>query len=230
MPDKPEDLFLTVIVALLTPMFIPLTGDLDRAQLAATAAVRQLQATSGAHLLTIAQFLALNVAVTNTLCLAMNDELDPILAVRLQNSAAALFRCQDKVLRIIDSKPVRPPAPPPEPQDAEDAEAEHQIRLAQRLQGVVKKMSAEHEATGGPLTHPHPSKPGETITVDPKSLKTIHTYAQAAEACINDPAEWAHGSRKEANSRAKLLNSCAYDVLLGKPVDLAALTGFPMPK
>jgi hypothetical protein len=47
-----------------------------------------------------------------------------------------------------------------------------------------------------------------------------------AEECVKDPETYAGGCCKEANLRARLLNTCAYDVLCGKPADLSPLTGF----
>jgi hypothetical protein len=233
--ETPEELFHAVVIALLTPMFLTITRNLEQANLAAAAALHQFQQTTSANLFAIAQLIALNLSVTNTLGRAMDDGLDLRLVIRLQNTAAALFRCQDKAQRVLDSKPVRKPAPPPPPPTTpatpeEDvtikAESTKQIRLAQELQDIVRKMSHDHRTTGAPILHPHPTEPGKTINVDPNNLSWIYTYAQAAEECVKDPEFYAQGNQKEANLRARMLNTCAYEVLIGKQADLTPLTDF----
>ena len=240
MPENPEELFHAVAIALLTPIFIPITRDLERANLAAAAAIHRLGQSTGADIFTIAQLIAFNFAITNTLGLAMADDLDATLVVKLNNSATALFRCQDRAQRAIDArphpKPVSKPVPkPPTPEEeaAIKAESEKQIRIAQNIKATVeevaaiqKRHQAENPTTPMPATIPHPRDPSKRITTDPDKLHWVFSYAQIAEECVRDPDDFAYGCQKEANLRAKLLNSAAYDVLYGIKADLSPLTDF----
>ena len=250
MPDPQDDLLLAIIVPFLTPFFLLTTRDLDRAEQAAIGTLQRIQASTSADLLPIAQFIAFGLASLNTLGRAMEENLDTLLVLKLNNSATALARCQERNRRVVDAprprKPAARPAPapaPPEPVTPEEeaaikAESKKQIRIARNLQSVARKLTDNPEnpsveagelAEAALQTAEVTGKPVVAklrLTKDPNDLTWVYTYAYTAEECVNDPAGYAHGSQKEANNRARLLNSCSYDVLCGNPADLSGLSGF----
>lgn len=263
MPDPQDDLLLAIILPFLTPFFLLTAGDLDRAEQAALGTLQRTQASTGADLLTIAQFFAFGFASLNTLGRGMEEGLDSLLMLKLNSSATALTRCQLRNLRIVDAPRARKPAAnsavrpahtpdptpaatqaSPEPETPEDAAAieadsEKQIRIARNLQSVARKLTdnpanpgvkadelVEAERQTAEVTE-RPVASKLRISKDPNDLTWAYTYACTAEECVNDPAGFAHGSQKEANYKARLLNSCSYDALCGNAPDLSELPGFP---
>jgi hypothetical protein len=249
MPDSQDDLLLTLIAPFLIPVFLPTTRDLGRAEQAAIHTLQRIQAASGADLLIIAQFIAFGLASLNTIGLSMGENLDATLVLKLNNSATALARCQERQSRRLEVAPARKPAPqpaarqaPPEPPTPEEeaaikAESKKQIRIARNLQSVAKKLSdgqadsidaieLAEAALQMAEMHGKPVVTDVRLSKDPKDLTWAYTYAYTAEECVKDPADYAHGSQKEANYRAKLLNTCSYEALCGFQPDLSGLPDF----
>jgi hypothetical protein len=225
--DQPEDDVLhQTIVALLAQLFYPILRSIDRAKEAAAISIERLQLRAEADIFSISQIIAFTLSANNTLGRAMDDGVTPVMLLKLNASATALSRCEARSRKFLLTQPTRKraPKPPPPTEEAEiDAEAQKQLLIARTLQAVAREVALQREeAPRDPETGAKPATlpvkiqgVEQTVTTDPKKLHWVLSYAQVAEACIHDPDDLAQGCRKEANLRAKLLNECAWDVLLG---------------
>ena len=229
MSDPIEDFLYPCIITLLTPLFLPITQDLEQARQAAIATIQSVQGKYDTDLINIAQIIAFGLCAINTLGRTMDENLDVKLLIRLNNSATALARCEDRNRRFLTNRPTRKPAPEPttpEEDAAIKAETQKQISIAKDLQATVQKIERIQK------NPEEAARRGETIdkrfTTDPKDLHWAFNYALVAEDCAKDPAGYTNGCQKEANIRAKLLNGCAYDVLCGIPADLSSLGDFKL--
>jgi hypothetical protein len=243
-----SDPLLHAIVPSLSPFFLASGRDEAQAEEAALGTIQRMQASCGADPLSIAQFVAYGLASLNTLGLTMDKDLDTAIVLKLNNSATALSRCQLRLNKVLETPPVQKPTPQPaarpepervSPEEAAEiqAEAVKQVRIAKNLQAVASKLATDPEPNidGQDLaeaailtaeTRGQPVKTGIRLTGDQRKITSAYTYACTAEDCIKDPDTYACGSRKEANFRARMLNTCSYEVLCGLPADLSALTDF----
>jgi hypothetical protein len=225
--DQPEDDVLhQTIVALLAQLFYPILRSIDRAREAAAISIERLQLHAEADIFSISQIIAFTLSANNTLGRAMDDGVTPVMLLKLNASATALSRCEARSRKVLLTQPTRkrPPKPLTPTEEAEiDAEAQKQIQIARTLQAVAREVALQREeAPSDPATGAKPATLPvkiqgvvRTVITDPGKLTWVFGYAEVAEACVNDPDDFAQGSRKEANLRAKLLNECAWDVLLG---------------
>jgi hypothetical protein len=236
-PDQPEDLLRSVVITLLMPLFLPLLNDVSLARQAAAQALRGLQETIDADLITLAQTVAFGIAVTNTLCLSMAEGLDTKTVLKINTSAASLSRCESRNRGALSGRTARKappaapakPAPPPETpeeQAANQAESDKVQKVARTLMATALDAAERAKQKPGPVTVKDPWDPAKTIKIDPEKLTWVFSYAQVAEDCIMDPDSFAGGSRKEANARAKMLCEAAYEALRGIPPTINPLIDF----
>ena len=95
------DVLLHVVVTLLTPLFLPVTGDVDQAYAAALAAVRSCTARNPLDLLLISQVIAFGLATIDSVSLSMNDDIPTTLILRLRGNAVSLHRAGDRCRRAL---------------------------------------------------------------------------------------------------------------------------------
>ena len=102
MPLCPADVFMHMIVAFLTPMFlVSAGGDAAVARAAAAQTVESYTARNPLHLLAIAQMIALGFGVLSSISLSMADSLSIPTILRLRGNAASLNRAAEQCRRAL---------------------------------------------------------------------------------------------------------------------------------
>src|ERR1700722_16914447 len=100
--DHPGDILLTLIVALLAPMFLTVSGsDINLARLAALETVNAYRARSHTDLITIAHIVGCGLVALGSLGLSMTDGLSLSMVLRLRGNAVALNRVADQNRRTL---------------------------------------------------------------------------------------------------------------------------------
>ena len=102
MPHPAEDHLLKTILTVLTSVFLPFAGDTASARDAALATVERMRLDPEADLLSIAQAIAFGVASMQTLVHALKPDIDPLLLLKLNRSAASLSRTEARHRRIVN--------------------------------------------------------------------------------------------------------------------------------
>jgi hypothetical protein len=88
---------LTLIVAILAPMFLGITaGDIGLARAVALETMNAHRTENRADLLAVAQIIAYGLAALGSLSLSMADDISLSMALRLRNNASALTRSAEK--------------------------------------------------------------------------------------------------------------------------------------
>ncbi|MGD0104918.1 MAG: hypothetical protein ABSC06_12890 [Rhodopila sp.] len=93
---------MTLIVALLAPMFLGVTaGDVDLARMAAAETINDYRARNHADLIAVVQIIAFGLAALSSLSLSMADEISLAMTLRLRNNANALNRSAEQNRRVL---------------------------------------------------------------------------------------------------------------------------------
>ena len=105
------NVLLTLVISLLTPMFLGVTeGDLTLARIAAAETINDYRAETRSDLIAIAQIIGFGLAALASLSQSMADETDIALALRLRGNANALNRSAEQNRRALAAAQ-RHPAP-----------------------------------------------------------------------------------------------------------------------
>ena len=90
-PLCPADILMTLIAALLAPMFLAVSaGDIGLARAAAIETVNAYRARNHADLIAVAQIVAFGLAALGSLSLSLADDLSLSMALRLRGRLASL--------------------------------------------------------------------------------------------------------------------------------------------
>ncbi len=99
---RPGDVLISLIVAVLAPMFLTASGgDIGFARLAAMETVKAYRARDNADLISIAQIIACGLVSLGSLGLSLTDNLSLSMTLRLRGNAVALNRSADLSRRAI---------------------------------------------------------------------------------------------------------------------------------
>lgn len=99
---RPGDVLISLIVAILAPMFLTASGgDIGFARLAAMQTVKAYRARDNADLISIAQIIACGLVSLGSLGLSLADNLSLSMTLRLRGNAVALNRSADLSRRAI---------------------------------------------------------------------------------------------------------------------------------
>jgi hypothetical protein len=125
-PCHPGDVLISLIIALLAPIFLGVTGgDVPLARLAAMETVNDYRARNNTDLVAIAQIIACGLAALGSLSRSMADELSLSMTLRLRGNAVSLNRSAEQNRRVLRAPLPDTPdpiyavlAPEPEPEPA----------------------------------------------------------------------------------------------------------------
>ena len=222
-PIHPSDLLISLIVALLAPMFLTsANGDISFARLAALETINAYRARTQVDLLAIAHVIAFGLGALGSLSLSMLDDLPPKLILRFRANAATLHRCAEQSRRAL---------PEPQQPDVEftPADAANEAVTIAQVADTQKRVAATQAAaeTARPAPAPMPTAiaapiPAAIAKSQPAPASDA-AYQSAWAAAMNTVAaefvaDMAHlppAERKQASRRAAILSSCAHQILTG---------------
>jgi hypothetical protein len=143
---RPTDILLTLLAALLAPMFLTTGGDIAVARLAAIETINDYRAQNRASLLAVAQIVAFGLCALGSLSLSMADDLSLSMTLRLRSNANSLNRSAEQSRRALNTTshpeiPAQIPAAPPETMTQED----HRLE-SEAIAAIVKARQTVTEA------------------------------------------------------------------------------------
>jgi len=192
------NVFLDLIVAFLTPMFLAVTGgNIPHARAAAIQTVKAYRTENHVDLLTIAQIIAFGIAALGSLSLSMAENLPVALTLRLRNSAVSANRAGEQCRRALTESPTY--SPPAEPDD-------------------------DPFPNEPPATQPKPQPQPQSAQQPTPTAQLTPTYTWAnamADVAAEITAGIPHLSKSErraASIRVNALNSVASNLLNGSQV------------
>jgi hypothetical protein len=219
LPRHPAEVLLSLIVTLLTPMFLSAAGgDLEFARLAAAETLESYRADTHSDLITVAKIIAFGLATLGSLSLSMADNLPVTQILRLRANANATDRSEHRCrLALEQNRSQQPVEPSPEPEPEIDAAAltaaaaEMQQRTAENLAkfAIPAATATDHEK------HYQATWAASAATV----------AAETAASLPSLPPE----ERRSAAIWVEVLNDAAKEFMAGKipprprPGDLNAL-------
>jgi hypothetical protein len=194
------NIFLDLIVALLTPMFLAATGgNIPHARAAAIQAVNAYRAETHGDLLTVAQIIAFGLAALGSLSLAMADDLPIALTLRLRGNAVSANRAAEQCRRALAESPSYDPTPEPN----EDPFP---------IEPILSPPPARQPPTPQP-----PAAQVPAAQPKPTQLTPTYTWADAmADVAAEITAGIPHlpkSERRAASIRVNALNSAASNLL-----------------
>src|ERR1700722_11144179 len=114
--DHPGDILLTLIVALLAPMFLTVRGrDINPARLAALETGNAYRARSHTDLITIAHIVGCGLVALGSLGLSMTDGLSLSMVLRLRGNPVASTRVPAHTRRTLAASQTSDPITAPDP-------------------------------------------------------------------------------------------------------------------
>ncbi|HEX4367710.1 MAG TPA: hypothetical protein VH023_12810 [Rhodopila sp.] len=230
----PDDILLTLIVALLAPLFLTAgDGNIAFARLAALQTIGAYRARSQADLITIAQIVACGLAALGSLGLSMGDQLSVSMVLRLRGNAVALNRAADWNRKALAASRTAAPAPepaaPPQPDLAYEATVQANVAAAQQLTAAARAdLGKPAPATPTPSQSPIPSQSPRATAHREWQIMLANAMTEVAVEFSAEAASLPPEQRDLAARRADALSSAATDVILGnippppRPGDLAA--------
>ena len=244
----PSDALLNLIVILLAPMFLAVSGgDLTYARMAALETVNSYRAETRTDLLTIAQIVAFGLAALGSLSLSMADDLSLSMTLRLRANANACSRSVEHGRRALQAarqhaqsqprseQPQQPAAqaegePVPTSLAAAPAAPASSAPAPEFPTAPSPRIAPAPAATpaAGPTPRPAATPATPTITDEQRQAMWAAGAARIAAEYTADLANLPPEQRSAAAFKAEMLNSCAQNLLTGPPIprvrpgDLAA--------
>jgi hypothetical protein len=232
----PFDILMNLIVALLAPMFLCVTGgDVSLARMAATETVAAYRARDLSDLIAIAQIIAYGLAAIGSLSRSMEDDIPLAMVLRLRNNANALGRSAELNRQVIRAKRDGDPVPRPTATAAATeapaviAEDDSHTGGNEFMDDKAAKMLADEAAARllRRAEHAADRAPVPALPPDPAPA-TAHTISEKrhqemwAIAMVHDASEITKSipglppaERKAASIRAGMLSSTANQLLTG---------------
>ena len=222
-PRARSDLLLTLIVTLIAPIFLGVTGgDVHLARLAALETVNDYRARNNADLIAVAHIVSFGLSALGSLSLSMAEDISLSMILRFRGSAIACNRAAEQNRRARRAHQDEPqPRPPAEPETIEDEPAPRSSAFlnpeAAQLLAAESRARLEPADSHNPIPSPTPAA---TRTPAEKRHQEMWAIAMAKESSEITgslpglpPAE-----RAAAEMRAGLLSSTAHDLIYGAPV------------
>ncbi len=229
----PSDALLNLIVTLLAPMFLLVSGgDITYARMAALETVNSYRADTRADLLTIAQIVGFGLAALGSLSLSMADDLSLSMTLRLRSNANACNRSVEHGRRALQAARQHA-ASPPQPEQPVHPGAEAATKPATASPTAAPAVLAVPEASApaattarshhkappaGPTAPPAATPAATTITDEQRQAMWAAGAARIAAEYTADLANLPPEQRSLAAFKAEMLNSCAQNLLTGPPI------------
>jgi hypothetical protein len=225
LPLYPAEALVTLIITLMTPMFLSAAGgDIAFARLAATETLESYRADTHADIITVAKIIAFGLATVSSLCLSMADDIPITQILRLRSNANACDRSEHRNrLALTADSSVRHAALSLEPEPDFDA-------LAAATMAMRKRAAGDLENTAQVAPEPPVPEPAVAVSDTEKQYQAIwaaSAAAIAAETAASLPSLPLH-ERQSAEIWIDALNEAAKSYTQGdvtprpRPSELAA--------
>jgi hypothetical protein len=213
-PLHPSGFLMSLIIALLAPMFLGVTGgDVGLAQMAAIETVNDYRARNNAGLVAVAQIIAFGLAALGSLSLSMADDISLSMTLRLRGNANACNRSAEQNRRTLTGNQ----ASDHSPAEAEpEAEPEPGAFLSS---AAAQELAAESDRRLQPpstvkTAPPQPSAPQTTAEKRNQAMWAIAMVKESGDIAANI-RNLPLAEREAAAVQAAMLSGTAYELLNG---------------
>ena len=207
LPIHPSDILISLIVALLAPMFLTsANGDITFARLAALETISVYRARNQADLIVIAQAVAFGLAALGSLSLSMLDGLSPKMILQFRGNATACHRCAEQSRRILSEQPAPEQPAPEQPVNENDAAQEEAV--AAQVAETEKRIA---------YLRGKPAAPPAKTELDPHQAAWATAMSTVAGEYIAAMPHLSPEERKAATIRAAALSQTVNHLLSGAP-------------
>jgi hypothetical protein len=222
-PLHPSDLLMSLIIALLAPMFLGVSsGDVGLARLAAIETVSAYRTRNYADLIAVAQIVAFGLAALGSLSLSLADDIPLALALRLRGNANALNRSAEQNRRTLSQNHGNDPTPHPTAQAyAASAYSTPDEAGTMAEFNAFLSLAAEQQLTAESEARLHPPEPADVAATSAlvpdkryQEMWAIAMVKEAAEISASIP-HLPPAERHPASMRAAALSSTANHLLYG---------------
>jgi hypothetical protein len=225
-PLRPADILMSLIVALLAPMFLTASaGDIALARMAALETINAYRARNAADLIAVAQIVAFGLAALGSLSLSLADDISINMALRLRGNANACNRSAERNRRALTESHTSDPTPDNATTTTQPTQADSPLPASDPFLSPAAEQLLAAEANArltGPEqtaaeTPPTPVTAPATTEKRHQKMWAIAMMKEASEinaAIPNLPPE----ERRTASIRAAMLSSTAHDLLSGAPM------------
>jgi hypothetical protein len=221
-PLHPSDILMNLIVALLAPMFLAVTGgDIAYARMAAIGTVNAYRIRNQADLISIAQIIGFGLAALGSLSLSMADDISLSMTLRLRGNANALNRSAEQNRRALGKSRNDDPSPH---HAAPEADPEFQATLDD-AEMIASVTAATRQPAATALEHNRPRAqaiPAPTASPTPALTAERRHQAMRAIAMVKEASELTASipnlpitEREAASFRVAALGSAANELLTG---------------
>jgi hypothetical protein len=237
-PLHPSDILMSLIVALLAPMFLCVSaGDIGMARMAAIETINAYRTRNYADLVAVAQIIAFGLAALGSLSLSMDDDISLSMTLRLRGNANALNRSAEQNRRALresrhDNAATTPAPAMPSITDEDPTEFESFLspeaeqQLASEAQARLQDPRDAIDQASIPLLRPNAAPTdAEKRNQAMWAIAMVKESGEIAASIPNLPPS----ERRAATIRAAALSGCANELLYGPPQQLNpnALAGIP---
>ncbi|MEA2745610.1 MAG: hypothetical protein QOG25_3981 [Acetobacteraceae bacterium] len=230
-PLHPSDILMSLIVALLAPMFLCVSaGDIGMARMAAIETVNAYRARNYADLVAVAQIIAFGLAALGSLSLSMDDDISLSMTLRLRGNANALNRSAEQNRRALRESrhdgaattqtPAMPTPSMPSIMDEDRNEFESFLtpeaeqQLASEAQARLQDPRDTVHQASIPLLRPNAAPTdAEKRNQAMWAIAMVKESGEIAASIPNLPPS----ERRAATIRAAALSGCANELLYGPP-------------
>nr|WP_294502730.1 hypothetical protein [uncultured Rhodopila sp.] len=224
LPRDPDGgILLTLIVALLTPLFIEAAGaDIAIARTAARETIAAYRVQNHASLILVGRIIAFGLTALGSLSLSMADELTIAMIIRLRSNANALNRSADRCERMLQETRAAGLAPEPgggfDEVEVRAAVAAAQRRAAEAVRPPPEPRPAPPIADQAPApkAEPAPMAKAEPAKHDPYPGMWANAMATVAAEELAAAAHLPPEQRRAATTRAALLTGSANRLMAGQ--------------
>jgi hypothetical protein len=215
-PLHPSGFLMNLIIALLAPMFLGVTGgDVGLAQMAAIETVNDYRARNNAGLVAVAQIIAFGLAALGSLSLSMADDISLSMTLRLRGNANACNRSAEQSRRALTGNQAEDHSPTPAEAEPE-AEPEPGAFLSS---AAAQELAAESDRR---LQPPSTVKTAPAQASAPQTNAEKRNQAMWAIAMVKESGDIAANirhlplaEREAAAVQAAMLSGTAYELLNG---------------
>lgn len=227
----PANILLTLVVALLAPMFLGVCGgDIAFARAAALETVNDYRAQNRAGLLAVALIVAYGLAALGSLSLSMADDIAPSMALRLRGNANALNRSAEQNRQALKRSLADDADQAPYPGMTETgilALDDENFSADVVIAGVAAAQKLAADARPRTQDKPAPAPAAPTTAEQQSRAMWASAMAQVAGDFTADLATLRPDQRRSASIRAAALTSSASALLSGAPLPALDL---PIPR
>jgi hypothetical protein len=234
-PNDPFGILMTLVISLIAPMFLGITGgNIPLARAAAVATINDYRARNSVSLIAVAQIIAFGLAALGSLSLSLDDGVPAKMAIRLRANANACDHSAERNRRALQAARLLEKTQEAEENEAfqdaifadpEPAEPPMESKAfltqdAERLLAAEAEARLQNNPIGRAPTSPAPAKPATS-----NQQAWAHAMQREADKITANLPNLKPSERQHAMLQADTLRTTAKGILAGAAAAALKKTG-----